>query len=257
MRAPRKPRGAGAVMADHAPDQVEGDTPLQKLHRALNYFATPPWAARAACELVKRLDPAAETCWEPACGEGHFVHGASDYFRHVFATDIHDHGSSLQHGEALDFLSPAADVFTEADWIVTNPPFSLASEFVCAGLRRARRGVAVLCRSGWLEGQGRCELFFPADARPAYALEGVFFERVPMVLGGWDPGASTATPYSVFLFLQPRLTPLWLREMREALGPASACVPIPPGTKARLTHPDDARRFGRAVAMPLFDGGGE
>ena len=43
----------------------------------LDYFPTPPWAARAGGELIRRLDPPARTCWEPACGDGAFLLAAS------------------------------------------------------------------------------------------------------------------------------------------------------------------------------------
>jgi hypothetical protein len=37
------------------------------------------------------------------------------------------------------------------------------------------------------------------------------------------------------------------------MGPSAVTQPIPPGTKARLTQPDDARRFGVKVDAPLLD----
>ena len=55
---------------------------------ALDFFPTPPWAARAGGELIQRLDPGAWNCWEPACGQGHMAHGLLDYFEAgVFSSD--------------------------------------------------------------------------------------------------------------------------------------------------------------------------
>ena len=68
-----RPEGAGAVMAGRAPAAVEGDEALTALHRQLDYFPTPPWAARAGAELIRFVDPEARTIWEPACGDGHMA----------------------------------------------------------------------------------------------------------------------------------------------------------------------------------------
>lgn len=255
-----KASGAGSVMADRARGEVAGDDAWTSLRRRLELFPTAPWAARAVGEAIRRMDPAAEYVWECACGEGHMAAGLRDVFPQVHATDIFDWSAeaaagrascpaagSLQHGPPLDFLSDDGDRVDGADWIITNPPFARAADFVAAGLRRAQRGVAVLCRSGWLDTVGRHGLFY--GERPC-DLELAFFERVPMALGRWEPrstakGGSTATAYSVFVWFQDRARPGWLRRaqvnLSEAGAPGIATFAIPPGTKARLTRPDDAR----------------
>lgn len=236
-----RPAGAGAVMADHGPLEVAGECGLRALHRRLEFFPTPPWAARVGGELIQRLDPGPWWAWEPACGQGHMAWGLKDYFPQVLATDIHAH-SDFQHGEPLDFLSPQADRFDQADWIITNPPFRPAGDFVRAGLRRARRGVAIFARSGWLETLGRFDLFYGEDQ--ALAVEAPFFERVPIKLGEWDPDGSTATPYSWFLFFRPDKAPAWLEQLRGAIGGrASVTLPIPPGQRRALSRPEDLKRF--------------
>ena len=60
-----KPSGHTSVMSSRAAT-APGE---------LDYFPTPPWAARAGGELIKQIDPAAGSCWEPACGEGHMAFG--------------------------------------------------------------------------------------------------------------------------------------------------------------------------------------
>ena len=244
------PKGAGAVMAAHAPQTVEADSERQALHRRLNYFPTPPWATRALVELLDRLDPEAQYVWEPACGEGHMAYVLREAFN-VHATDIHDHGSEHQNGFPLDFLSAEADAVTEADWVVSKPPFSLAAQFVETGLRRARRGVAMLCRLSWFETVERHPLFFGQTPLAVFA---PFFERVPMVLGKWDPRASSATAYAWFIWFTPQATPSWLTELRAGGLAQAVTIAIPPGTKARLTRPDDARLFGARGDAPLLEG---
>jgi hypothetical protein len=239
----RKVGGGGAGGLARARGPVEGDTPEQAFHRAINYFATPPAAARAGAELIQRVDPGAWWMWECACGRGNMAGPLAEYFPRVLATDLVDHGWGGQTGGPLDFLSSDADVF-ETDWIFTNPPNPHTEAFVRLGLKRARRGVAILTRLTFLDTIGRFELFHGQDVSLSWLAP--FAERVPMVLGDWDPDASTATPAAWFLFMRPEALAT-SRIPRFAMGGLSVFPGqiIPPGTLARLTHPDDAARWGR------------
>ena len=215
---------------------------------ALDYFPTPPWSARAGGELIRRIDPLARTCWEPACGEGHMAWGLADYFDQVWASDIHDHGDPFGVFRALgqtvgraDFLDERA---TEApagrpDWIVTNPPFVSGEAFVRRALPIARRGVAMLLRSVFLEGAGRYPLF--TDPQLGFAVAAQFAERVPMVKGRWDPQASSATAYSWFVWVKPDVSLLSL--LGDVEPGAHLGLIIPPGTRARLSRREDLARF--------------
>lgn len=248
-----RPKGASAVMASRAPREIELDSAKVALHRRLEFYPTPPWAARAGAELVLRLDPGRWVAWEPACGQGHMAEAVRDQFAAVFASDVHDHGWERQDAVA-DFLDLATDnLGVEVDWIVTNPPFETAAEFVRLGLRRARRGVAMLCRLNWIESAGRYPLFFGDTPLTVFA---PFAERVPMVLGRWDPGAGSATGYAWFVWIKGDALdcarPSWMTAWD--VRPPPVVLPIPPGTKARLTHPDDARLWGAKTAAPLFEG---
>lgn len=242
-RIARKVGGGGAAGVARARGPVEGDSPRQAFHRAIDYFPTPPFAARAGGELINRLDPGPWWVWEPACGEGHMAGPLAAYFPRVFATDLVDHGWPGQMGGPLDFLSPEANRF-EADWIVTNPPNAHTEAFVRLGLQRARRGVAILTRLTFLDTLGRFDLFHGEDVSLSWLAP--FAERVPIELGGWDPAGSTATPAAWFLFMRPGAL-AQSRVPRWAMGGLTVFPGqmIPPGTKARLTHPDDARLYGR------------
>lgn len=226
-------------MAGRAPEIVESDSARSALFRSLDYFPTPPWAARAGAELILCIDPLAKTVWEPACGEGHMAAALTEYFT-VFASDIHSFG----FGDVCDFTDETlemhdldGDAAEMTDWVVTNPPFKSAAEFIRLGLRRARRGVAMLVRLQFLEGVGRHELLHGAHPVAAAA---VFAERVPMTLGRWDPKASTATAY------------VWLLWLKEPVA-ESRLLSIPPGTRARLSMPQDADRFGFRSSAQLLD----
>lgn len=234
-----KPGGNSAVSAQRAPRGTEDEDPKRALFRKLDYFPTPPWAARAGAELLRTLDPQAKRVWEPACGEGHMAEPSREYFD-VWPSDIHPFG----FGDVVDWLdeSDFMDAVVRdvaADWILTNPPFPLATEFVRRGLQRARRGVALLLRLQFLEGSGRYSLLYGAQPLTRLA---VFAERVSMTLGQWDPESSLATGYAWFFWMKGA-APM------PPLG-------IPPGTRDRLWRPDDAARFGCKRDAPLLEGMG-
>lgn len=226
-----KPTGGRAVIEAHAPGEVVEDDPVRRLHRKLNYFPTPPWAARAGAEIIKDLAPSLKTVWEPACGEGHMAHGLRDYFD-VVASDIHPFG----YGAVHDFLSDDPLPFGRPDFIITNPPFGQAAEFVRRGLEVALGGVSVLCRTSFIETPGRFKMFWGEHPLTVMA---PFVERVSLQLGSWDPGLGAMTSYSWFNWFKGA-QPLPL-------------IPIPPGTKARLHKQSDVVKFAQA-AGPLFEG---
>ncbi len=95
-----KPKGAGSVMADHAPAEVEADDPRTALFRKLNYFPTPPWATRAGAEALRALDPTAVVLREPACGEGHMAGPLAETFT-VYPSDVHRYGDNAAGHEAV------------------------------------------------------------------------------------------------------------------------------------------------------------
>ena len=151
---------------------------------SLDFFPTPPWATRALCEHVIELR--GRTVWEPACGEGHMAKPLKEYAVGVLASDVHDYG----YGDVNDFLFPGfAHV---VDWVVTNPPFRLAEQFIRRGIEVATEGVAVLVRTSFIESVGRYENLF-RDMPPSIMAQ--YTERVPMAKGRCLKETVTATAY--------------------------------------------------------------
>jgi hypothetical protein len=150
---------------------------------ALDYFPTPPWATRALCEFLEDLNGTGSlkqsSCWEPACGEGHMTRPLAEYFGHVRASDVHRYGD---WHEVADFtLAPmVADEIGSVDWVITNPPFRLALEFIKAATVASRCGFAMLTRGAFLEGGDRHRQLWSVFP-PAYVLQ--FSERVVMLEG--------------------------------------------------------------------------
>lgn len=79
---------SAAVMNQRAPRLVEADDDTRARWRALDWFATPPWATRALGEIVHAIDPGARTVWEPACGDGIMAAVLEETFDCVFESDI-------------------------------------------------------------------------------------------------------------------------------------------------------------------------
>ena len=162
-------------------------------HDSLDFFPTPLWVTRALCEYVLGGKSALEIydVWEPACGEGHMARALSEYFGVVHASDVHDYG----YGTVQDFLMPGSrpsDSRTSPDFIITNPPFRLASQFVKRAQAISTKGCAMLTRIAFLESVGRYKELF-SEYPPTIIAQ--FTERVPMFKGRLDRHGSTATAY--------------------------------------------------------------
>lgn len=176
-------------------------------HDSLDYFPTPPFATRALCELLLSRDMGPlRSALDPAAGEGWMARPLAEYFDEVRAADVHDYGAGYP---VVDFLFPGGPV-GDVDWIITNPPFRMAQEFIAVARRRARMGVAMLVRLSFLEGQKRYHNLYVHDPPDIVA---PFVERVLMLkgrvaqLGGVDPltgrKTATATAYCWMVWFGP------------------------------------------------------
>ena len=195
-----------------------------------DFYPTPPWAGRALCsELTRWFDLRRYWCWEPAAGRGDLALGLIGAFDEVCLSDIRPrtHPRFLMRAEELDFLQaerpPRPDV--ERGWIITNPPFNRAEEFVSRAHALGFRRMAFLVQLRWLESGRRYLSIFARDLRPDLVL--LFAERVPMLKGRLSRRASTATAYCWVV---------WAPELR---GDLCQIDWIPPGTRRQLEMAGD------------------
>ena len=153
-----------------------------------DYYATDPKVTEALLELElfdKRI-------WEPACGGGHIAEVLKKHGYEVYASDLYDHG----YGDiGLDFL------MQDERWggdIVTNPPFSMATEFVWKALDLVPDGnkVAMFLKLTFLEGVRRRELFVEHPPKTVY----VSVSRVSCWNGGVEAKNSSAVAYAWFVW---------------------------------------------------------
>lgn len=113
-----------------------------------DFYATP----RAAIEQLLQVERFDGPVWEPACGNGAISSILQEHGYEVASSDLVERG----YGAAgIDFLM---EYKTQAPNIVTNPPFTLGTDFVRQALRLATGKVAMLLKIGFLEGPTKADL---------------------------------------------------------------------------------------------------
>lgn len=126
-----------------------------------DFYPTP---SDVTIALVKAIGLCTGTrVWEPACGEGHMVQTLQRCGCSVVGTDI---------SMGVDFLSAS---YIPCDWIITNPPFSIADKFIERCLY-FERPFALLLKSQYWHAKKRLNLFrehppitiFPLTWRPDF-----------------------------------------------------------------------------------------
>jgi hypothetical protein len=151
-----------------------------------DFYPTPRWATEVLldCEEFKG------TIWEPACGDGAMAKVFADRGQAVTASDLYDRG----YGESgVDFRISDRT----ADHIITNPPFHSAEAFVHAGLRQAKKKLALLLRLAFLESASRQKTIFSLSP-PARVW--VFSERITFYPKGAVRKGSGTTAYAWFVW---------------------------------------------------------
>ncbi len=206
---------------------------------SLDFFPTPPWGTRAFCtHVLPRLESrdAASGMFpmsaaDPCCGQGHMALVLREFFPLVTATDVFDYG----FGGVSDFLHPD-HAQAPRDWFFMNPPFNLGLEFVLHALDLATRGVAVLVRTAFLEGEGRHAKLF--ERRPPQLIA-QYSERMPMHRGRWVIDGKSATAYCWLVWHKA--------SARRSIDPVFMWIPK---SRQALSRKDDWERFGGCIDLP-------
>jgi hypothetical protein len=159
--------GSTLVGGDGVRERVEND-----------FYATPLTATTA----LLKFESFKGRVLEPACGQGHIIKALNDHgYYDVDGTDIIQRedvfGTGIKGG--IDFLS-AKYPYDYYDHVITNPPFSLAQEFIEKSLRTATKKVAMFCKIQLLEGISRKRMFQGSPLKTVY----VFSHRVNPLRNG-------------------------------------------------------------------------
>lgn len=159
--------------------------------RGADLYETP----RVATEALIRAEKLPWRIWEPAAGRGAIcdVLKANGYT--VYATDLYDYGNPAIY-PSRDFLDSYPE-YRDDVAIVTNPPYSLAAEFVAHAIEFVPL-VCFLLRLAFLESVKRTDIL----ENSCLARVHVFKRRLPMMhRDGWKgPRATSATAFAWFVW---------------------------------------------------------
>ena len=123
--------------------KMVGANPEEK-RSAVDFYPTPPEATEA---LLRFLHLPKETViWEPACGEMDMASAIQRAGYSVIATD-------LIYGQ--NFLT---EPLHDCDWIITNPPFTIADKFIERCTEHGKP-FAMLLKSHYWHARKRYDLF--------------------------------------------------------------------------------------------------
>ena len=153
----------------------------------LDYYATNPEAVRM---LLAAHPFAGKKILEPCVGGGHIANVLIEYFgESVTGIDVVDRG--YPETEIADFLKWEPP--EEYDTIITNPPYSLAVEFIekCIDCLRKGGQLATFMKIQFLEGVKRKEFFQKYPPKYLY----VFTKRMTVFNNGREVDPKTGKPW--------------------------------------------------------------
>jgi hypothetical protein len=156
--------------------------------RGEDCYETPP----CAVEALFKIEKVPLYVWEPACGPGSIVRVLKALGRTVLASDLHDYGNNI----CVDFL--ATDGWSDAECIITNPPYQLAQKFIEKALDLKVPLVIMLLRLAFLESVRRTDILEHSGLARIH----VFRNRLPMMhRKNWaGPKASSAMPFAWYVW---------------------------------------------------------
>lgn len=183
----------------------------------LDYYATPTVEVINILNELK-INFIGDTILEPCVGGGHMADGIDAYICtalrgndlesikalatiKTIGTDIHNRGYENDDWEL--YCGPEYDFFSDdypydnVDWIIMNPPYSVIEPFTIRALEIAKKGVIMLARLQFLEGEGRFENILqynpPTDVY-------VYVDRIQCWKDGLKPEGSSAQAYAWFVW---------------------------------------------------------
>lgn len=158
-----------------------------------DYYATDP---RAVEELLKR-EAFSDYIIEPAVGGGHIADILKSHGHEVLGIDIVDRG--YEGTIVKDFLTVERGEIERSD-IITNPPYSQASEFVehALDISDSNTKVAMFLKIQFLESKKRFELFQKYPPKRIY----VFVSRINCGKNGEFSKSASAVCHAWFVWVK-------------------------------------------------------
>ena len=139
-------------MSGVAAASIIGGNPA-KGRRAADFYPTPHACTDALINAERDHLARFHSIWEPACGDGAICKRLEDQGFLTIATDLHDQGFGIS---GIDFLTESQRA---ADAIVTNPPFSLAEDFISKADSLGVQYMALILKAQFWHAKRRTALF--------------------------------------------------------------------------------------------------
>lgn len=153
-----------------------------------DFYSTPEPMTLA---LLKHEFEMPVTIHEPACGTGRMSKVLKSYWHDVISEDLVDRGYGVPN---QDFLFCQEK---PCDYLVTNPPFKLAEEFILHAIHLGYKRHAWLLRLAFLEGQGRYDRLY---SKYPFDVCYVFSKRQTMYPGETEKKGSGSIAFAWFVW---------------------------------------------------------
>jgi hypothetical protein len=130
-----------------------------------DFYATDPETVKIFLNAFLKENILKGNVLEPACGDGNISKTLEETGLdiNITSTDLIDRG----YGQGnIDFITH--DYGKKFDTVITNPPFSLAKEFIEKGLEVSEKYVIMLCKIQLLEGVKRKDMFLNTPLKYVY-----------------------------------------------------------------------------------------
>ena len=127
-----------------------------------DFYATPPEVTVALMDFLESKDliDLHDIIWEPACGSDAMTEVMLNRGYAVLGTDLYPQDPDIAPEDFLESNN-------HCDWIITNPPFSKATEFITHALELGKP-CAFLLKSQFWHAKSRLDLF--RENPPSYVL---------------------------------------------------------------------------------------
>jgi hypothetical protein len=157
-----------------------------------DFYATPPSSVE---DLLNNYKIEGNSFYEPCVGQGHISKVLKQHFPNakIVETDLIYRGVGI--GD-VDFVK--TDVLSnvlgnkKVDWVITNPPFKYAKEFIQKSLDITNKGVAMFLKISFLETTSRKEFLQNSPLKYVY----VFSKRQNPMKEGLELNPLTGKKWS-------------------------------------------------------------
>jgi len=153
-----------------------------------DFYATPKESVKA---LLDNYNIQGSSFYEPCCGMGHISEVLKEYYPNAkhYASDLFYRGYGIG---GIDFLKDDILKGDKVDWIITNPPFKYALEFIERSLQLTNIGVAMFLKISFLETEKRKEFLQKSPLKYVY----VFSKRQNPMKDGLEINPHTGKKWS-------------------------------------------------------------